>query len=70
VAVELCYEMTKAEPAVALATTVRKKLNVKGKEEAFEFIKKRYGLDWEFKKMNDVSDALLLALYLHKLVKE
>ena len=70
VAVELCYEILKAEPTVALATTVRKKLNVKGKEEAFNFIKKRYKLDWDFKKMNDVSDALLLALYQYKLVKE
>jgi Holliday junction resolvasome RuvABC endonuclease subunit len=64
VAVELSRRLLKKDPIIALTAEVRAFLGCgRKKEEAFEYICNRYNLDWEFKKMNDVADALCLALY-------
>lgn len=67
VAVELSRRLLRKDPTVVLAVEVRAFLECgRKKEEAFEYICKRYNLDWKFEKMNDVTDALCLALYAHK----
>jgi Holliday junction resolvasome RuvABC endonuclease subunit len=66
VAIEVSRRMVKKEPVIAAATKVRSFFELKTKEDAFNFIRQKYKLDWEFSKMNDVADALLLSLYLHK----
>lgn len=68
VALEASYSITSKEPLIVETTKVRKAFELPGKEEAFSYVKSRYKLDWEFKTMNDVSDALLLALYGNKLL--
>lgn len=71
VAVELSRRVLKKDPHIVLTTEVRSGLGCgRSKEEAFAYICQRYNLDWEFKKMNDVADALMLALYEHKVLKE
>lgn len=67
VAVELSRRLLKKDPQIALAATVRASLDCgRKKEEAFDYICSRYNLDWSFKKMNDVTDALALALHGYK----
>jgi Holliday junction resolvasome RuvABC endonuclease subunit len=67
VAIELCRRYTKSDPRIVLASTVRAFFGCgRSKEEAFNFIKEKYKLNWEFKKMNDVTDAVLLALFGHQ----
>lgn len=67
VAVELSRRQLRKDPTVVLAVEVRALLECgRKKEEAFEYICKRYNLDWKFNQMNDVADALCLALYAHK----
>lgn len=71
VALEVSRRLTKREPCLVLSSTVRSTLGCgKSKEEAFAFICKKYKLDWSFKKMNDIADAICLALYAHKKGKE
>lgn len=60
--------LKKREPVVALTTKVRAFLECgRKKEDAFKYITERYHLDWNYNKMNDVTDALCLALYVHGL---
>jgi Holliday junction resolvasome RuvABC endonuclease subunit len=68
VALETCYAVTHNEPLIVETTKARKMFALPGKEEAFAYVKARYKLDWEFKTMNDVSDALVLALYGNKIL--
>ena len=71
VAIEVSRRMLKRDPIVALTVSVRSSLECgRSKEEAFAYICSRYNLEWSFKKMNDVSDALCLALFVHKLKEE
>lgn len=66
VAIEVSRRYLKEEPVIALTTKVRAFLECgRKKEEAFSYICKRYNLDWSFNKMNDVTDALCLALYVY-----
>jgi len=70
VAVELSRRLLRKDPAMALAAEVRSFLECgRKKEEAFGYICKRYNLDWEFNQMNDVADALCLALYAYKMLE-
>lgn len=67
VAIESCFSFLKVEPQVILASSVRSFLGCgKSKKEAFDYINKKYSLKWSFEKYNDITDALCLALYLHK----
>lgn len=71
VALEICLRRTKKEPLVITTMQVRSFLGCgKKKENAFAYICDRYNLDWDFKKMNDVADALALALYMNAELKE
>jgi Holliday junction resolvasome RuvABC endonuclease subunit len=71
VAVELSKRKTDTEPLIVLTASVRKFLKCgKSKEEAFAYICDRYNLEWEFKKTNDITDAISLALYLHGNIEE
>lgn len=66
VAIEVCRRYLKSEPVIALTTKVRSFLECgRSKEEAFNYICTRYNLDWKYSKMNDVTDALCLALYVY-----
>lgn len=66
VVIEVSRRYLKDEPVIALTTKVRAFLECgRKKEEAFRYICKRYNLDWSFNKMNDVTDALCLALYVY-----
>lgn len=71
VAIELSRRLLRKDPLIALAVEVRSLLECgKKKEDAFNYIVGRYHLEWEFNKMNDVTDALCLALYAHKVLEE
>ena len=71
VAIELSRRLIKKDPMVVLAAEVRSYLECgRKKEEAFEYVCNRYNLDWKFSKMNDVADAVCLALYAHGKLKE
>jgi Holliday junction resolvasome RuvABC endonuclease subunit len=66
VAIEASRRYLKKEPVIALTTKVRAFLECgPKKEDAFKYICDRYNLDWSFSKMNDVTDALCLALYVY-----
>ncbi len=66
VTVELCRRLSKKEPTIVNALQARTCIGVRKKEEAFSIITERYNLDWNFNKMNDITDAIVLALYKHK----
>ena len=67
VAIELSRRCLKTDPKIVLTAEVRGFLECGNKkEEAFSYICDRYNLDWKFTEMNDVADALCLALYAHK----
>lgn len=69
VAIELSRRLLRRDPVVALATEVRSFLGCgRKKEEAFKFVCAKYKLDWSFSKMNDVTDALCLALFAHRTI--
>lgn len=71
VAIEISRRSLRTDPHIALTTKVRAFLECgRSKEEAFEFIRSKYHLDWSFNKMNDVTDALALALYQYKILQE
>jgi Holliday junction resolvasome RuvABC endonuclease subunit len=64
VAVELCRRTIRKDPLVVLATEVRRFLGCGSKKEnAFKYVCDRYNLSWDFKKFNDVTDALCLCLF-------
>jgi len=66
VAVEVTRRNLKQEPLIALTSKVRAFLKCgKKKINAFDYVCDRYNLNWSFNKMNDVTDAVCLALYLH-----
>lgn len=68
VAVEVSRRHLKCEPIIALTTKVRSFLECgRKKEDAFKYICTRYNLKWKYSKMNDVTDAICLALYAHGL---
>lgn len=71
VAIEAAARYLRKDPYIVLTTEARASVGCgHKKEEAFAYICSRYGLDWSFSKMNDVADALVLALYEHKRLKE
>lgn len=71
VAIEISRRLLRKDPQTALAVEVRAFLKCgRTKEEAFSFVCAKYGLDWSFNKMNDVTDALALALYRHKTLQK
>lgn len=71
VAIELSKRKIDTEPLIVLTASVRKFLKCgRSKEEAFSYICDRYSLDWKFKKTNDITDAISLALYLHGNIEE
>lgn len=71
VAMEASHSYLSSPPTLALTAEVRSFLECgRTKEEAFEYICSRYNLDWEFKKMNDVADAIALVLFEHARLKE
>lgn len=64
VALEISRRFLGKEPQLVLTSSVRASLKCgRSKEEAFQFICKKYNLDWTFDEMNDVSDAVSLGLY-------
>lgn len=67
VAIETVYAKLKKEPLIITTTSVRAFLKSgQKKEQAFDFIKKKYKLDWDFKTHNDITDAIALSLYGYK----
>lgn len=71
VAIEISRRQLRKDPQTALAVEVRALLGCgRTKKEAFSFICTKYGLDWSFNKMNDITDALALALYGHKMLQK
>ena len=67
VALEVCRRLSRRDPQVALAAVVRAGIGCgRGKEDAFKYVCGLFKLDWSFNKMNDVTDALALALYSYK----
>jgi Holliday junction resolvasome RuvABC endonuclease subunit len=57
-------------PNLINATKARSLLKIKNhKQEAFNFINKKYSLSWDFKDKNDITDALILALSFNILLK-
>jgi len=69
VAIEISRRQVRKDPTVVLAVAARAALGCgRKKEHAFSYVCERYSLDWSFKKMNDVTDALVLALYQHQLL--
>jgi len=71
VAIEVARRLLGKDPLLAMAAEVRAGLECgRKKEEAFGYICSRYKLDWSFNAMNDVTDALALALYAHKTLKK
>lgn len=71
VAVEVSRRLLRRDPQIALAAEVRAALGCgRGKQDAFDFVCGKFDLDWSFNKMNDVTDALALALYSHQTLSE
>lgn len=67
VGIECVYSTLKIEPILVYPSTVRAYFKCgRSKEDSFLYVCKKYNLTWSFKEMNDVADALLLALYGHK----
>ena len=60
VIMELVRRELHKDPQVFLATQVRKPLKVKKKEEVFEYFNQKYQLKLDFKKDNDITDAMVL----------
>lgn len=70
VGVELARRCLKKDPEIVLATKARSIVGCgTKKEDAFSYVCERYNLDWSINKMNDVADALVLALYQRELIK-
>jgi Holliday junction resolvasome RuvABC endonuclease subunit len=70
VAIELSRRVLRKDPQIVTTTEVRALLGCgRGKKDAFGFICAKYRLDWSFNKMNDVTDALCLALFAHQSMK-
>lgn len=62
----LSYKILRVEPIFISPNTVRSHFKLKNKEEVFKYIKSKYKAKFknlEFEKGNDMSDALLQALY-------
>jgi len=62
-ALVLIYNLMKSEPICATAATVRSCIGIKSKEDVFYYYQKLYKLPKDFKKYNDLSDAIALAHY-------
>jgi Holliday junction resolvasome RuvABC endonuclease subunit len=62
-ALVLIYNLMKKEPICATAATVRSCIGIKSKEDVFNHYQKMYKLINDFKKYNDLSDAIALAYY-------
>jgi hypothetical protein len=70
VAIELSRRSLGSDPLIVNTTKVRAAFPCgNDKEEAFKYICNRYKLQWNFKKDNDLTDAILLALYQHQVLK-
>ena len=70
VAIQSCFEIYGVEPTIINTSTVRSFLKSgQKKEEAFSFIVSKYKLDWGFNTHNDITDAIMLALYGYKITK-
>ena len=70
VAMETCRRFVGEDPQLVMTTSVRSTLGCgMDKEAAFKYICDRYNLDWKIS-MNDVTDAVCLALYQHEVLKK
>lgn len=70
VVIEVCSRHG-LEPMLLNTTKARSLLGIKNKKEiAFEYIIKRYNLDWSFKKYNDVADSLIVGLACRKVLND
>lgn len=67
---EACLTIVGKQPIIISPQTVRSHFKVKNKEEAFEFINKKYKLKMKFENDNDISDAILQGLYYYDFLKE
>lgn len=69
VAIELCRRLVGTEALVVNTVRVRSVVGCgKGKEDAFNYVCKRFHLEWNFNKHNDITDAIILALYQQQLI--
>jgi len=69
VTLDTCWDILNSEPIIVLPTAVRSVWGAQNKKEIFDIIVKKYELDWTFKKYNDITDAIALAIYGHKYVR-
>lgn len=69
VAIELSRRLLGKNPDIVMTAQVRSFHKCgRSKEEAFEFIKEKYKLDWKFEEMNDITDAIAMGLYASKVL--
>jgi Holliday junction resolvasome RuvABC endonuclease subunit len=62
-ALVMIYNLMKAEPICVTAQTVRACIGLKTKEDVFHHYQKMYKIENNFKKFNDLTDAIALTYY-------
>ena len=62
-ALVVIYNVMKEDPICVTAQTVRGCLGIKDKKEVFEYFKNLYKIEDNYKKYNDITDAIALAYY-------
>lgn len=62
VAVYCCMDVLNIEPEFMTVKAIRSELGTKNKQETFDYIVKKFKLDWDFKEKNDIADAIAIAL--------
>ena len=67
---EASFNTIGKEPVLIFPNTVRSYFKLKNKKEMFEYINKRFKFNMDFKKDNDVTDALGQGLYYFELLEE
>ncbi len=71
VAIKAIYEITGKDPISIMAIQVRKIINItNNKEIVFNTLNDKYKLDFDFKKHNDIVDAIALCLAGHVMEKQ
>lgn len=70
VACELIKRQCSIEPVIVPTKALRKSLGTQDKEEVFNLIKEKYNLTfWEFDTHNDITDAIVAALYANNMYR-